>query len=90
MKIKYATRTVLLDKDDRVAIIHEGKHDYYKIPGGGIEGSDRDVFDSARREVCEESGCECEIITELGRIETDIPGWQLHDVSDGFVARVIG
>ena len=89
MKTKHATRTVLLDEKNRVAIINVGKFGYFKIPGGGVE-KDEKLTDSAKREVLEESGCDCEIIAELGQIETDIPGWQLHDISDGFIGRVIG
>ena len=89
MKTKYATRTVLLDKNDRVAVINVRLHKYYKIPGGGVEDGE-DLEPSAKREVLEESGCACEIIAQLGRIETDILEWEMHDVSDGFIARVIG
>ncbi len=89
LKVKYATRTVLLDDVGRVAIIHVGKFDYYKVPGGGIEAGEG-LREAARREVREEAGCDCEIVAELGRVETDILGWNLHDVSDGFVARVVG
>ncbi len=90
MKTKHATRTVLLDQDEKVAIIHVGKHNYYKIPGGGIEKTDPNIQESAKREVLEESGCNCEILSELGKIETTIPGWQMHDISEGFLARVKG
>ena len=89
MKTKYATRTVLLDDENRVAIINVGKYGYYKIPGGGVEDGE-DLRKSAQREVIEEAGCDCKIIAELGRMETDIPGWDMHDVSDGFIARVVG
>jgi len=89
MKTKYATRTVLLDDENRVAVINVGKYGYYKIPGGGVEDGE-DLRKSAQREVLEEAGCDCEIIAELGRMETDIPGWDMHDVSDGFIARVVG
>lgn len=36
LKPKHATRTVLLDENDKVAVIEVTKHGYYKIPGGGI------------------------------------------------------
>ena len=89
MKTKHATRTVLFDDKNRVAVIYVGKFGYYKIPGGGVEDGE-DSRESARREVLEEAGCNSEIIAELGRMETDIPDWNMHDVSDGFIARTIG
>lgn len=89
MEVRNATRTVLLDQDNQVAVINVHKHGYYKIPGGGIESSE-ELIDAARREAKEESGCDSEIVAELGRIETDIPGWNMYDISDGFIARVVG
>lgn len=89
LRPKFATRTVLFDEDGRVAVINVKRHGYYKIPGGGIEEGE-DIKDAATREVKEESGCECTITEELGRIETEVPVWQMLDISDGFIATVQG
>lgn len=89
LREKYATRTVLLDEDGKVAIINAKKHGYYKIPGGGIEEGE-DVKDSARREVLEEAGCDSEITDELGKMTTEIPVWNMLDTSEGFIAKVVG
>lgn len=89
MKPRHAARAVLLDENHQIAILHVGKFDYYKIPGGGIEASE-DIITAVRREILEETGCDSEIIAQLGRIENDIPAWDMHDISDGFIARVVG
>lgn len=89
LKPKYATRTVLLDEDGKVAVINVTKHGYYKIPGGGVEDGE-EIEIAARREVMEEAGCDCTVIGELGRLETEIPVWGMLDISDGFIARVVG
>lgn len=89
LKPKNATRTVLFDADGSVAIINVAKHGYYKIPGGGVEVGEN-VEDAARREVKEEAGCDCELIGQLGRIETPVPVWSMLDISDGYMAKVIG
>lgn len=89
LKPKYATRTVLLDQDGKVAIINVTKHGYYKIPGGGVEAGE-DFEMAARREVMEEAGCDCRIIGELGRMETPVAVWEMLDISDGFIASVVG
>lgn len=89
LKPKFATRTVLFDQDGQVAIINVKRHGYYKIPGGGVEdGENLEV--AALREVKEEAGCDCKIIAKLGKIETEIPIWQMLDISDGFIATVEG
>lgn len=85
----YATRTVLFDRDGRVAVINVRKYDYYKIPGGGVEDGE-ELLSAARREVSEEAGCDCEIVANLGRITTDVADWRMRDVSDGFIAKVVG
>lgn len=89
MKSRHATRTVLLDENRQIAIIYVKKLSYYKIPGGGVETGEN-LEMAVKREVLEEAGCDCEIITELGRTENDLLGWGMHDISDGFLARVVG
>ena len=86
---RHAARVVLLDEIGQVAIIYVTKSNYYKIPGGGVEEGE-DFEAAALRETVEESGCNCEIIQTLGEIETDLPDWNLHDISHGFIARVVG
>ncbi len=89
MEVRNAARMVVLDGEGKVAIINVGEAEYYKISGGGIEEGE-DILEAAKREAREETGCETEVIGKLGRIETDIAGWNLHDVSDGFVGRIVG
>ncbi len=89
LKPKAATRTVLFDQNGQVAIINVRRHKYYKIPGGGVEDGEN-IQDAAMREVKEESGCNCEIVGELGRIETEVPIWGMLDISDGFITVVKG
>ncbi len=89
LKPKFATRTVLFDEDGRVAIINVKQHGYYKIPGGGIEDGE-DIENAVKREVKEEAGCDCKITEKLGKIETEVPIWQMLDISDGFIATVQG
>ncbi len=89
MEKRSAVRVALFDQNGAVAIIKVAKLHYYKIPGGGVEVGESN-YDAAIRETLEETGCNCKIIAELGRIETDIAGWNIHDVSDGFAALMVG
>jgi broad specificity phosphatase PhoE/8-oxo-dGTP pyrophosphatase MutT (NUDIX family) len=45
----------IITKDDKLAMIHSLKYNYYKLPGGGIEGEES-FEDTLVREVKEESG----------------------------------
>lgn len=59
MQIKRAARTVIVD-GDLIALIEVKGGEYYKIPGGGVEGNETDI-EAAKREALEEAGCEVEI-----------------------------
>lgn len=59
----------IIIKNGKIAMVHSGKFDYYKFPGGGIEGSENKE-DALIREVLEETGL-CvirESITEYGQV----------------------
>lgn len=89
MQTRPAARTVLINTDNQVAIIHVAKDNYYKIPGGGIE-TDESPITAAQREALEESGCQCRILADLGQITINLPGWDMRDASYGFLAQTIG
>jgi 8-oxo-dGTP pyrophosphatase MutT (NUDIX family) len=63
--VRNAARAVILDKDERIALMYSEKGDFYKLPGGGIEEGE-DVVGALRRECLEETGVEIEDLTELG------------------------
>ena len=52
--IRPSVRGIII-KNNRLAMIHSLKYDYYKFPGGGIEQGE-DHIDTLIREVAEESG----------------------------------
>lgn len=60
-----AARAALLDSEGRLALMYVGSMDLYTLPGGGMEDGE-DVMTTLHREMLEETGCECEIIGELG------------------------
>lgn len=64
---RQATRGAFFNEAGLMPLLHVGKHDYYKLPGGGIE--DEELLDQAlRREVQEETGCTLDKIIFLGLI----------------------
>lgn len=59
----------IIIKNGKIAMVHSRKYDYYKFPGGGIEGNERKE-DALIREVLEETGL-CvvrESIMEYGQV----------------------
>lgn len=60
-----AARAVLLDEFGQVYLLKVGKHNYHKLPGGGID-EDEDIEQALMRECMEEVGCKVEIVSELG------------------------
>lgn len=80
---RQAVRGIILDKENRVALLHSKTFNYYKIPGGGIESGEAN--DSAlMRECVEEIGCTVEVGEELGSIT------QVHQVSYCYLGKIIG
>lgn len=65
LKPRLAARGVVLDKDNNVAVLPVSNHDYYKLPGGGIEEGEDEVT-AFRRECVEEIGYDVEVVSELG------------------------
>jgi 8-oxo-dGTP pyrophosphatase MutT (NUDIX family) len=66
-KYRKAVRGVVFDNENKVGLIKVSKHNYYKLPGGGAEGSESDE-DILKRECIEELGCDVNIGLELGRV----------------------
>lgn len=62
---RYAARTILLDDNNQVALIHATTHDYYKLPGGGIDEGEL-AREALARETIEEAGYKIDILDNLG------------------------
>lgn len=81
-----AARVVLFD-DNKVALIYVSAHEYYMLPGGGI---DNDNFETGlRREVQEEVGCEIEVVDELGRTDLYFDRWTTLQTDYCYMAKVL-
>lgn len=65
--VRKTARAVMIDGSDRVALIHVARYGFHKLPGGGIEGTET-ILAALRRELMEETGCEFEVIHEVGCI----------------------
>jgi 8-oxo-dGTP pyrophosphatase MutT (NUDIX family) len=84
-----ASRGVVFDKDNNVAILDITNRHYHKLPGGGIDDGE-DIIEALNRECEEEIGCAVEVTSEIGTIEEYRNRFGLHQLSYCFVAKVIG
>lgn len=88
LKLREAARAIVM-KDDKIALLYVNAMDFYKLPGGGIEAGE-DLESALRREVLEESGCEVEIIQELGEIHEYRTHFEQFQKSYCFITQVKG
>jgi|GEM_PF-149392 ubiquinone/menaquinone biosynthesis C-methylase UbiE/ADP-ribose pyrophosphatase YjhB (NUDIX family) len=66
-KPRLTVRTILINDEDKIALMYMSKHKLYLFPGGGVEEGES-LEEALKREVLEETGCSCNIIKELGYI----------------------
>ena len=66
--VRNSARSIII-KDENIAMIHSLKYDYYKFPGGGIEGDESPIA-AMIRETREEAGIvvKPETIKEYGKV----------------------
>lgn len=81
-----AGRAIVFD-DGKVALIKVSKHNYYMLPGGGLD--DDDVQAGVAREILEELGAEAKLDKEIGTIEVFFDRWQQKQVDYCFTAHLI-
>lgn len=65
--IRKASRAIVFNEDNDIAILNVTKDKYHKLPGGGIE-DDEDIITALRRELIEEVGVEVEVTGTVGCI----------------------
>ncbi len=66
-EIRESSRAVVFDKKRRVALLHVGTHEYYKLPGGSVEEGENPQ-QAILRECKEELGCAVHVHAEVGCI----------------------
>lgn len=64
---RHTARAVLFREDGKIAILHVGKYNYHKLPGGGVEEWE-DMETALRRECLEEVWAEIEIKGYIGEV----------------------
>jgi 8-oxo-dGTP pyrophosphatase MutT (NUDIX family) len=88
-KLRSAARAVVFDGDGKIALLHVAGHNYYKLPGGGIEPGET-VEQALERECLEEIGCKIMIGEEIGAIVEYRNKFEIKQESVCFVAKLVG
>lgn len=86
---RHAVRGVVLDDQDRVALLHSQSYGYYNLPGGGIEAGEDKIM-TVKREMEEETGLEVEVGDKIGEVVAYLTKNQAKNISYGYFCRVIG
>lgn len=87
--IREAVRAVVVDENNMIALLHVAHQGYYKIPGGGIEGSEERAL-ALQRECKEEIGCDIEVTQEIGSIVEYRKVFHLKQISYCYLAKIKG
>jgi 8-oxo-dGTP diphosphatase len=66
-RARSASRAIVFNELNRIAILNVSKDKYHKLPGGGIEENEG-IMDALKRELLEEVGVHVEILGEVGII----------------------
>jgi ADP-ribose pyrophosphatase YjhB (NUDIX family) len=88
--IRPGARAVLFDQKSRIAIMYVSNHNYYKLPGGGVEPGE-DIKTALDRELLEEVGTSSiEVISEIGQVNEYRDDWSTKAEHYGFIAKLTG
>lgn len=85
---RYGARGIVLNQDNKVAILNKTFKNEYKLVGGGIEEDENPVV-AFKREVLEEAGCVVEIDDCLGIFEELKTHDNFKQTSYIYVAHVV-
>lgn len=87
-RLRLAARGIVIREDGKIAVFNKSNKNEYKLPGGGIEGKENPEI-AFKREAMEETGCEVEIIKELGTTEEYKSLNNFKQISYVYIGKVI-
>lgn len=88
-EMRKATRAIVFNDEQEVAILNAGKNKYHKLPGGGVDEGES-LIESLKREIKEEVGCDSDIKGELGVVIECKNGHKKIQISYCYIANVKG
>ena len=88
-KLRKASRSIVFNDLGQIALLYVSKHNYHKLPGGGIETGE-DIELALNREVMEEVGVNIEVLGEIGAIIEYRDKHELLQISYCYYSKVKG
>ncbi|HRN97423.1 MAG TPA: NUDIX domain-containing protein [Candidatus Saccharibacteria bacterium] len=88
---RLGARAILLDESSQqIALMYVANHDYYKLPGGGVD--DGEGLETAlKRELIEEVGANLvDVISEVGQIDEYRDEWDMKSEHHCFLTKLTG
>lgn len=87
-RLRLGARGIVIREDGKIAIFNKSNKNEYKLPGGGLEGEE-EPEKAFKREALEETGCEVEIVQNLGITEEYKSLNNFKQISYIFVGKVL-
>jgi 8-oxo-dGTP diphosphatase len=88
-RLRKASRAIILNENNEVAIQFASKYNYHKLPGGGLDEGET-ILDALHREIKEEVGCEVEVGEKVGLIIEYRNQFDVLQMSYCYLAKVKG
>lgn len=88
-KIRKASRAIVINNSGQIPLLYVSKHNYHKLPGGGIEAGE-DISIALNREMMEEVGVNINVLGDVGTIIEYRDKYKQLQISYCFYAEVKG
>jgi 8-oxo-dGTP pyrophosphatase MutT (NUDIX family) len=88
LETREASRAILFDEQQAIPLLFTVKHNFHKLPGGGIDPGESQT-DALIREVMEEVGSEIEVTGEVGEIVEYRSQFNLKQTSYCYLGKII-
>ncbi|MBU3142687.1 NUDIX domain-containing protein [Clostridium sp. CF012] len=88
-KLRKASRSIVVNDSDKIALLFVSKNNYHKLPGGGIEAGE-DIKTALNREVMEEAGVNIDVLGEIGTIIEYRNKYEMLQISYCYYSEVKG
>jgi len=89
LKVRKATRVLIFNTQNKIALLHETVKNYHSLPGGQVEANETPL-ESAKRECLEETGFEINNIKFIGVVREVLSGNEILNDSYIFIATKTG